>query len=58
MGRPNKPWFRPDVGWWMTNIGRKQHRLAKAKNENAAGPKAEAVLVQREMESWSCGLTG
>ena len=35
MGRPNKPWYRPDVGWWVTNIGGKQFRLAKGKQNQA-----------------------
>ena len=44
MGRPNKPWFRPDVGWWVTNVGGKQHRLAKGKAN-----KAEAVRAFHEL---------
>ncbi len=44
MGRPNKPWFRPDVGWWVTNIGRKQFRLAQGK-----GNKAEAERAFHEL---------
>ena len=39
MGRRAKSWFRPDIGWWVTNVGGKQHRLAKAKNERGAKPK-------------------
>ena len=49
MGRRAKPWFRPDIGWWVTNAGGKQHRLVKAKNENAAKPKAEAQRAFHEL---------
>ena len=42
MGRRNKPWFRPDIGWWVTTIARKQYRLAKGKSKNDKKPKAEA----------------
>ncbi len=49
MGRRAKPWFRPDIGWWVTNVGGKQHRLAKAKNKNAAKPKAEAQRAFHEL---------
>ncbi len=38
MGRRNKPWYRPDIGWWVTNIGRKQFRLAKGEDNKADHP--------------------
>ena len=37
MGRPNKPWFRRDIGWWVTTIARKQYRLAKGKDKKGGG---------------------
>ena len=49
MGRPNKPWFRPDIGWWVTNIGGKQHRLAKAKTERDVKARAEAQRAFYEL---------
>lgn len=47
MGRPNKPWFRPDIGWWVTTIGRKQYRLAKGKSKK--DKKAEAKRAFHEL---------
>ena len=34
MARPNKPWFRKDIGWWVTNVGPKQVRLAKGTSKS------------------------
>jgi len=31
MSRPNKIWFRKDVGWWMVTLGGKKVRLAEGK---------------------------
>ncbi len=49
MGRRNKPWLRPDIGCWVTTIGRKQIRLAKAKNKNETEPKKEAERAFHEL---------
>jgi hypothetical protein len=31
MSRPNKIWFRKDIGWWMVTLGGKKVRLAEGK---------------------------
>jgi integrase len=31
MARPNRIWFRKDVGWWMVTLGSKKIRLAEGK---------------------------
>jgi integrase len=50
MSRPNKVWFRKDIGWWMVTLGGRKVRLAQGrKNRKAAEQKfyelkaAEAV---------------
>jgi integrase len=45
MGRRNKPWFRPDIGWWVTTIARKQFRLAKGKDNKAEAERAFHELM-------------
>lgn len=45
MGRPNKPWYRPDIGWWVANIGRKQCRLAKGEDNKAEAERAFHELM-------------
>ena len=45
MGRRAKPWFRPDIGWWVTNVGGKQHRLAKGKANKAEAERAFHELM-------------
>lgn len=49
MGRPNKPWFRPDIGLWVTTIARKQYRLANGKSENDKKSEAEAWRAFHEL---------
>ena len=51
MGRRNKPWFRQDVGWWVTNVRGKQIRLAKGKSEYDKKSKKEAERVFHEVMS-------
>ncbi|MEZ6115306.1 MAG: hypothetical protein R3C28_01840 [Pirellulaceae bacterium] len=36
MPRPNKVWFRKDVGWWMVTINGKKVRLAKGASQKQA----------------------
>lgn len=31
MSRPNKVWFRKDIGWWMVTLGGKKIRLAQGR---------------------------
>src|SRR4051794_23113819 len=31
MSRPNKVWFRKDIGWWMVTLGGRKIRLAEGK---------------------------
>src|SRR4051812_37164739 len=31
MPRPNKIWFRKDVGWWMVTLNGTRHRLAQGR---------------------------
>lgn len=31
MARPNKPWFRKDIGWWMVTINGEKIRLAEGR---------------------------
>ena len=31
MARPNRIWFRKDIGWWMVTLGGKKVRLAQGK---------------------------
>ena len=45
MGRPNKPWYRPDIDWWVTNIGGKQFRIAKGKRNQAEAQRAFHELM-------------
>lgn len=49
MGRRNKPWFRQDIGWWVTNVRGKQIRLAKAESKGDSKAKAEAERVFHEV---------
>jgi len=56
MGRRNKPWYRPDIGWWVTNVGRKQFRLAKGKGNKAEADRAFHELMAlrpRRPEAWN-----
>jgi len=56
MARPNKPWYRADIDWWVTNVDGKQIRLAKGKDNKA---EAERVfheimaLRPRRPEAWN-----
>jgi hypothetical protein len=33
MARPNRIWFRKDIGWWMVTLGGKKIRLVEGKNQ-------------------------
>jgi hypothetical protein len=48
MARPNKIWFRKDIGWWMVTLGGVKTRLAEGKaNKQAAQDKFhELALLQ------------
>ena len=48
MARPNKIWFRKDVGWWMVTIGGQRHRLAEGKaSKKLAEQKFHELLAGR-----------
>lgn len=56
MSRPNKIWFRKDVGWWMVTLGGRKMRLAQGrKNRRLAQEKFHelAALCTRAPESCS-----
>lgn len=56
MGRRYKPWYRPDCGWWVTNIGRKQFRLAKGKDNQAEAERVFHELMAlrpRRPDAWN-----
>jgi len=48
MARPNRIWFRKDIGWWMITLGGKKIRLAQGKeNKKLAEQKFhELALLQ------------
>jgi hypothetical protein len=46
MSRPNKIWFRKDVGWWMVTIAGEKIRLAQGKkNRREAEQKFHEVIA-------------
>ena len=48
MSRPNKIWFRKDVGWWMVTIAGEKIRLAQGKkNRKEAEQKFHEVIAGR-----------
>lgn len=48
MPRPNKVWFRKDVGWWMVTLGGKNLRLAEGRqNKRLAEQKLHELLAVR-----------
>jgi integrase len=48
MSRPNKIWFRMDVGWWMVTIAGEKIRLAQGKkNRKEAEQKFHEVIAGR-----------
>ena len=53
MARPNKVWFRKDIGWWMVTIGGRKIRLAEGRaNKKLAEQKFYGLkAVSRPAES-------
>jgi integrase len=48
MSRPNKVWFRKDVGWWMVTLGGKKIRLAEGRqNKKIAEQKYHELAAVR-----------
>lgn len=48
MARPNKIWFRKDVGWWMVTLAGEKIRLAKGKaNKKVAKQKFHELMLVR-----------
>ena len=33
MSRPNKIWFRKDIGWWMVTLAGRKVRLAQGREQ-------------------------
>lgn len=50
MPRPNKVWFRKDIGWWMVTINGKKVRLAKgiSQKQEAERKFHELMAVRHE----------
>jgi hypothetical protein len=49
MSRPNKIWFRKDVGWWMATAGGKKLRLAEGReNKKLAERKFHELAVRHQ----------
>jgi integrase len=50
MPRPNKIWFRKDIGWWMVTLSGKKVRLAKGKeNRKLAEQRFHELMVTRHV---------
>lgn len=48
MSRPNRIWFRKDVGWWMVTIGGRKVRLAQGRqHKRAAEQKFHELMLVR-----------
>lgn len=48
MPRPNKIWFRQDVGWWMVTLAGKKIRLAKGReNKHQAEQRFHELMLTR-----------
>lgn len=48
MARPYKIWFRKQTGWWMVEIGGKQEKLARGReNRDEAERKFHELMVER-----------
>jgi hypothetical protein len=48
MPRPNKIWFRKDIGWWMVTLGGKRLRLAEGReNKKQAQQKFHELTAER-----------
>ena len=46
MARPNRIWFRKDIGWWMITLGGKKVRLAQGKeNKKLAEQKFHELAI-------------
>ena len=49
MSRPNKIWFRSDIGWWMVTVGGRKIRLAQGKaNKKAAAQKFHELMATQQ----------
>jgi hypothetical protein len=51
MPRPNKIWFRKDIGWWMVTLSGRKVRLAKGKDQRAAAERKFYELMIARHES-------
>ena len=46
MARPNKVWYRADIGWWMVTVGGEKTRLVHGPKDEAHRQLAEEEFVQ------------
>lgn len=44
MARPNRIWFRKDIGWWMITLGGKKIRLIQGKENKKLAEKNSMSL--------------
>jgi hypothetical protein len=52
MPRPNKVWFRKDIGWWMVALSGKKHRLTESRqNKKLAEQKFHKLVAVRPKAS-------
>jgi integrase len=55
MSRPNKVWFRKDIGWWMVTLDGKKIRLAEGKtNRKLAEQKFHELKVVQARSAENC----
>ena len=48
MARPNKIWFRKDIGWWMVTLGGQKVRLVQGReNKKLAQDKFHELAAVR-----------
>src|SRR4051794_39840484 len=46
MARPNKVWYRGDVGWWMVTMGGEKVRLVQGPNDEHHRHLAEEKFIE------------
>ncbi len=57
MSRPNKIWFRKDIGWWMVTVDGKKIRLAEGKpNRKKAEQKFHELKAVQAMPPAPAGF--
>ena len=46
MARPNKVWYRSDIGWWMVTLGGEKVRLVTGPKDDHHRQLAEEKFVE------------